>query len=184
MRVGYRRVSSLDQKLDRQLDGVGGIERVFEEKISGARSDRPALREMIAFVREGDVVTIHSLDRLGRDIRDLLNIVEEINAKGALVEFASERLRFGLESEDPLARLQLHMLAAFAEWERSISRARQAEGIAKAKANNPEKYRGRPVKIDYDQIKMMFDQGMGPTKIAQKIGISRASVYRALESAQ
>lgn len=182
MRVGYRRVSSIDQNLDRQLDGLDGIERVFEEKISGVRSDRPALREMVAFVRNGDVVTIHSLDRLGRDIRDLLNIVEEINAKGAVVEFVSERLQFGSESEDPLARLQLHMLAAFAQWERSISKTRQAEGIAKAKANNPEKYRGRPVKIDYERIKMMHEQGMGATKIARKIGIGRASVYRALRA--
>jgi DNA invertase Pin-like site-specific DNA recombinase len=182
MRVGYRRVSSLDQNLDRQLDGVDGIERVFEEKTSGARRDRPALREMIAFVREGDVVTIHSLDRLGRDFRDLLNIVNEINAKGAEVEFVSERLRFGSESEDPLARLQLHMLAAFAQWERTISKVRQAEGIAKAKATNPEKYRGRPVKIDYDQIKAMNEQGVGATEIAKKIGIGRASVYRALRA--
>lgn len=183
MRVGYRRVSSFEQNLDRQLDGVEGIERVFEEKISGARNDRPALREMIAFCRDGDEIIVHSLDRLGRDIRDLLNIVEELNAKGVVIEFVSERLRFGRDGEDPMARLQLHMLAAFAQWERSIMKHRQAEGIAKAKANHPEKYRGRPAKIDPAQVKAMHDQGVGPTEIANRLGIARASVYRALRSA-
>jgi DNA invertase Pin-like site-specific DNA recombinase len=182
MRIGYRRVSSLDQNLDRQLDGVDDIEKVFEEKISGARNDRPALREMIDFVRAGDTVVIHSLDRLGRDIRDLLNIVEQLNAKGVIVEFMSERLRFGRDNEDPLARLQLHMLSAFAEWERSISKRRQAEGIAKAKESHPEKYRGRPAKIDPAKIVGLREQGVGPTEIARKLGIGRASVYRALRT--
>ncbi len=180
MRVGYRRVSSLDQNRDRQLDGIPNLDKVFEEKVSGARGERPALREMITFVRSGDVVVVHSLDRLGRDIRDLLNIVEEMNAKGVVVEFLSERLRFGRDDEDPLARLQLHMLAAFAQWERTISKRRQAEGIAKAKANHPEKYRGRPAKIDPTQIISLRQQGVGPTEIAKKLGIGRASVYRAL----
>lgn len=183
MRVGYRRVSSFDQNLDRQLDGIKGIERVFEEKISGARSDRPALREMMAFCREADEIYVHSLDRLGRDIRDLLNIVEELNAKGVVVEFVSEHLRFGANGDDPMARLQLHMLAAFAEWERSIMRQRQAEGIAKAKENHPEKYRGRPATIDPQAVKNMHGQGMGPTEIAKRLGIGRASVYRALRAA-
>jgi DNA invertase Pin-like site-specific DNA recombinase len=182
MKVGYRRVSSFDQNLDRQLDGVDGIDKVFEEKISGARSDRPALREMIAFVRAGDTVVIHSLDRLGRDIRDLLNIVEELNAKDVVVEFMSERLRFGRDDEDPLARLQLHMLAAFAQWERTISKRRQAEGIARVKAAHPEKYRGRPAKIDQAAIIDLREKGIGPTEIARKLGIGRASVYRALRA--
>lgn len=180
MQVGYRRVSAVDQNLDRQLDGFDGLDRVFEEKASGARGDRPALREMIEFVRDGDVVHVHSLDRLGRDIRDLLNIVEEINAKGVVVEFASERLRFSKEEDDPLARLQLHMLAAFAQWERNISKRRQAEGIAKAKAKNPEKYRGRPAKIDAAQVLAMHKDGIGATKISKTLGIGRASVYRVL----
>jgi len=132
--------------------------------------------------REGDCVVVHSLDRLGRDIRDLLNIVEELNAKGVAIEFVTERLKFSKDENDPLARLQLHMLAAFAQWERNISKARQAEGIARAKASNPEKYRGRPVSIDVDQINLLKEQGFGATAIAKQIGIGRASVYRALNS--
>jgi DNA invertase Pin-like site-specific DNA recombinase len=166
--------------LDRQLDGVTGVERVFEEKITGAVRDRPALKEMTAFVRQGDAVLVHSLDRLGRDLRDLLNIVEELNRKGVVVEFVSERLRFGTGDDDPMARLQLHCLAAFAQWERAISKRRQAEGIAVAKAKNPEKYRGRPKKIDADRVKALRLEGLGATEIAKKLGIGRASVYRAL----
>ncbi len=128
MLVAYRRVSSDDQSLDRQLDGVTGVERVFEAKISGAVRDRLALKEMTAFVRDGDTVLVHSLDRLGRDLRDLLNIFEELNRKRVTVEFVSERLRFGTGDGDPMARLQLHCLAAFAQWERAISKRRQAGG--------------------------------------------------------
>jgi DNA invertase Pin-like site-specific DNA recombinase len=177
MLVGYRRVSSDDQSLDRQLDGVVGVERVFEERISGAVRERPALKAMIAFVRDGDTVLVHSLDRLGRD---LLNVVEELNRKGVAVEFVSERLRFGTGDDDPMARLQLHCLAAFAQWERAISKRRQIEGIAVTKAKNPEKYRGRPAKIDVCRVKSMRQDGLGATEIAKKMGIGRASVYRVL----
>lgn len=181
MLVAYRRVSSIDQSLDRQLDGVAGVERVFEEKVSGSVRDRPALKEMIAFVREGDTVLVHSLDRLGRDLRDLLNIVEELNRKQVTVEFLSERLRFGTGDDDPMARLQLHCLAAFAQWERAISKRRQIEGIAVAKAKNPEKYRGRPARIDAARVREMHQAGLGATEIARRMGIGRASVYRLLD---
>lgn len=180
MKVAYRRVSSLEQSLDRQLVELKDIERVFEEKVSGSSRDRPALVEMIAFVREGDVVVVHSLDRLGRDIRDLLNIVTELNSKGVVVEFVSERLRFSAGEDDPLAKLQLHMLAAFAEWERSTARRRQAEGIARVKELHPEKYRGRPATIDANEVKQLKEDGLGATEIAKKLGIGRASVYRIL----
>ena len=136
----------------------------------------------MAFCREGECVVVHSLDRLGRDIRDLLNIVEELNTKGVAVEFVSERLKFSNDDEDPLARLQLHMLAAFAQWERNIAKKRQAEGIARTKALHPEKYKGRPSTIDADRILGLKSQGFGPTAIAAMLGISRASVYRYLKN--
>ena len=180
MRVAYRRVSTTDQNLDRQLSDEHGIEKVFEDKLTGASRDRPGLSEMLTFCRDGDTVVVHSLDRLGRDIRDLLNIVDELNTKGVAVEFVSERLKFSRDDDDPLASLQLHMLAAFAQWERNIAKSRQAEGIARAKANNPEKYMGRPVSIDADQIKSLKAQGLGATDIAKRMRIGRASVYRHL----
>ena len=181
MRVAYRRVSSIDQNLDRQLVDQDDIERVFEEKVSGGSRNRPALEEMIGFVRDGDEVVVHSLDRLGRDIRDLLNIVNELNAKGVAVEFLSERLRFSSSDDDPLAKLQLHMLAAFAEWERSVNKIRQAEGIARTKELHPERYRGRPASIDPEAVKKLRLEGLGATAIAKELGIGRASVYRVSE---
>lgn len=180
MRVAYRRVSTTDQNLDRQLVDMPGIDKVFEDRLTGASRDRPGLTDMMAFCREGDSVVVHSLDRLGRDIRDLLNIVEELNEQGVTVEFVSERLTFSSDDNDPLARLQLHMLAAFAQWERTISKTRQAEGIARAKALHPEKYRGRPATIDAARIAELRAQGLGATAIANKLGIGRASVYRHL----
>jgi DNA invertase Pin-like site-specific DNA recombinase len=182
MQIAYRRVSSVGQNLERQLHDVEDVDRVFEEKISGASRERPALDEMIAFARDGDVVLVHSLDRLGRDIRDLLNIVNELNGKGVAVEFVSERLRFSAGDDDPLARLQLHMLAAFAEWERSTARRRQAEGIARAKELHPERYRGRPASIDVAEVQRLKADGLGATAIAKKLGIGRASVYRILSN--
>lgn len=183
MKVAYRRVSSLDQSLERQLVDHDDIEKVFEEKVSGASRDRPALEEMIAFVRDGDTVVVHSLDRLGRDIRDLLNIVSDLNTKGVTVEFASERLRFSDNiDDDPLARLQLHMLSAFAQWERSTAKRRQAEGIARTKQLHPERYRGRPAKIDPAAVQELIDQGLGATTVAAKLGIGRATVYRLIRS--
>ena len=182
MRVAYRRVSTEDQNLDRQLADQPDIDRVFEERLSGASRNRAALEEMITFVREGDVVVVHSLDRLGRDIRDLLNIVNELNDKGVVVEFVSERLRFSRQEDDPLARLQLHMLASFAEWERAIAKRRQAEGIARAKAKHPEKYKGRPAVIDPSEVRVLKEAGLGATEIAKRLGIGRASVYRLLRN--
>jgi len=181
MRVAYRRVSTTDQNLDRQLADMPDIEKVFEDKLTGSSRDRPGLTDMMGFCREGDCVVVHSLDRLGRDIRDLLNIVEELNTKGVAVEFISERLKFSNDDKDPLARLQLHMLAAFAQWERNIAKTRQAEGIARAKELHPEKYRGRPATIDADKIAELRSKGVGPTAIAKTLGIGRASVYRYLK---
>ncbi len=176
MKIGYRRVSTADQNLDRQE--LDGCEKVFEEKLSGASRDRPALRDLINFAREGDEVIVHSLDRLARDLRDLKSIVDELNDKGVTVEFLQERLSFSPKADDPLAKLQLHLMGAFAEFERSMIRKRQAEGIARAKAKGV--YKGRKATIDRDQVSELQNLGMGATEIAKVLGIGRASVYRVL----
>ena len=132
MRVGYRRVSSIDQSLDRQ--DLGDCERIFEEKLSGGTADRPALQEMIAFVRSGDEVVVHSIDRLARNLMDLQNIINELNDKGASVHFITEQLTFSSDGGSAFQTLQLQMLGAFAQFEKTMIKKRQAEGIAKAKA--------------------------------------------------
>jgi DNA invertase Pin-like site-specific DNA recombinase len=179
MRVGYRRVSTVEQNFDRQE--LGDVDRVFEEKVSGKDVDRAALIEMVEYVREGDEVVVYSIDRLARDLRDLQSIISDLNDKGVSVSFISEGLKFGADSNDAFAKLQLQMMGAFAEFERNIIRKRQAEGIAKAKERGV--YSGRAKKINGRKIVELKQKGYGATEIASEMGITRTSVYRALKNA-
>ena len=179
MRVGYRRVSTVEQNFDRQE--LGDVDRVFEEKVSGKDVDRAALIEMIEYVREGDEVVVYSIDRLARDLRDLQSIISDLNDKGVSISFISEGLKFGADSNDAFAKLQLQMMGAFAEFERNIIRKRQAEGIAKAKERGV--YSGRAKKINGRKIVELKQKGYGATEIASEMGITRTSVYRALKAA-
>lgn len=175
--VGYKRVSSTEQNLDRQE--LSGCEKVFEEKVSGASKERKALNDMIDWVREGDMVQVWSIDRLARDLRDLQGILAKLLDKGVSVSFITERLTFSAGKDDAFARLQLHLMGAFAEFERSIIRKRQAEGIAKAKVRGV--YKGRKATIDAKEIISLKEQGLGASAIAKKLGIGRASVYRVIQ---
>ena len=173
--VGYRRVSSASQSLDRQE--LEGCDKVFEEKITGAKRDRPELNRMLDYIREGDEVHVHSIDRLARDLRDLQSIIEQINDKDATITFLKEKLTFKPSAQaDPFAKLQLHLMGAFAEFERSIIRERQREGIARAKERGV--YAGRKTSIDVDKVKSLHASGVGASEIARQLGIGRASVYR------
>ena len=175
--VGYRRVSSIDQSLDRQ--DLGDVEKVFEEKLSGASaSDRPALQDMIGWVREGDLVVVHSIDRLARNLADLLGIVTTLNNKGVSIKFIKDNLTFPPEGTDGASKLYLSILGAVAEFERSIIKQRQREGIDKAKAKGV--YKGRKPTIDKDRILALRDKGHSTYKIAEEMGISRMTVHRAL----
>lgn len=175
MKVGYQRVSSANQNLSRQDLGED-VERLFSEKVSGKNTDRPALLEMITFVREGDEVVVYSIDRLARDLRDLQTLTQQLNDKGVRVTFLTERLSFSADADDAFARLQLQMMGAFAEFERNIIRKRQAEGIEKAKKRGV--YKGRQSSIDPQVIGQMQAKGLSPTQISRELGISRQSVYR------
>lgn len=176
--VGYRRTSTDQQNLARQ---DFPCDRMFEEAASAGKRDRPALKAMIDYVREKDEIRVWSIDRLCRDLRDLQDVIQTVNAKGVSITFLSEGLTFSGNSDDPFAKLQLQMMGAFAEFERSIIRKRQAEGIAKAKERGV--YKGRKPTIDVDAIKRLKDQGLGATAIAKQLGIARASVYRVMQSA-
>jgi DNA invertase Pin-like site-specific DNA recombinase len=179
MKVGYRRVSTIDQSLDRQE--LGTVERIFEEKVSGKSTDRAALQDMIAFVREGDEVVVYSIDRLARDLRDLQSIIQTLLDKRVSVTFLSERLSFSADKDDAFSRLQLQLMGAFAEFERRIIRKRQAEGIAKAKSRGV--YKGRKKQVDDNKIIQMKREGLKITEIASALSVSRMTVYRALDSA-
>jgi DNA invertase Pin-like site-specific DNA recombinase len=177
MKIGYRRVSSEGQNLDRQ-DFV--CDKMFEEKVSGAKRDREALTAMIEFAREGDEVIVWSIDRLARDLRDLQDIIQRLNDKGISVAFLKEKLVFSGDADDAFARLQLQMMGAFAEFERNIIRKRQAEGIAVAKAKGV--YKGGKKRIDRDKVHQLKAEGLSTYKIADAMGVSRMSVHRILNT--
>ncbi|MDF1726334.1 MAG: recombinase family protein [Sulfitobacter sp.] len=176
MKIGYQRVSTVDQNLDRQE--LEGCYKIFADKISGATRERPALGELIQFARSGDEVVIHSIDRLARDLRDLQDIIQKLTDKGVSVSFIKERLVFSGDADDAFGKFQLQMMGAFAEFERNIIRQRQAEGIAKAKQRGV--YKGRKKKTDDNRIRKMKSEGHGATEIAETLGVSRMTVYRAL----
>ena len=177
MKIGYRRVSSEGQNLDRQ-DFV--CDKMFEEKVSGAKRDRDALTAMIEFAREGDEVIVWSIDRLARDLRDLQEIIQRLNDKGVSVSFLKEKLVFSGDAEDAFARPQLQMMGAFAEFERNIIRQRQAEGIARAKERGV--YKGRAKSVSDGKIVALKAKGYKVTEIAEELGINRITVYIALKA--
>jgi len=137
-RIGYIRVSSLDQNPERQLEQVA-VDRVFTDTASGKDTQRPALDTLLTFVREGDTVIVHSMDRLARNLDDLRRIVQTLTKRGIRIEFVKEGLVFTGEDK-PMAQLLLSVMGAFAEFERSLIRERQREGIALAKHRGA--YRG------------------------------------------
>ena len=179
--VGYIRVSSVDQNTARQLDGME-LDRIFEDKASGKDMNRPALKEMISFVRAGDTVQVHSIDRLARNLVDLRNLVTQLNAKGVTVSFLKDGLTFTADQANPASDLMLHMMGAFAEFERAMIRERQREGIAIAKAAG--KSTGRPTSLTPQQaaeIKIRAAAGESKTALATEFGVSRATLYGILK---
>lgn len=182
-RIGYVRVSSADQNDARQLDGVA-LDKTFTDKASGKNTDRPQLQAMLEFVREGDQIYVHSMDRLSRSLRDLQDVVERLTAKGISVSFVKENLRFdppttGTDAhQTAYSTLMLQLLGAVGQFERALIKERQREGIAIAKAKNV--YKGRKKVLDKAEIarlKKMVAEGLSKVEIAETLGISRASVY-------
>ncbi|OCW45306.1 recombinase family protein [Aeromonas caviae] len=174
--IGYARVSSVGQSLEVQLDKLetAGCERVYQEKASGTSTDgREQLAELLRYVREGDEVVITKLDRLGRSLADLLDITEQLEAKGVTLRVLDQNL----ETTTAQGKLMFTMLGAFAEFETALRKERQMEGIAKAKAAG--KYTGRPKSIDENAIKAtLLEGGKSLREIAALHGVSRATVHR------
>lgn len=183
-RVGYIRVSSADQNTARQLDGVE-LDKVFEDKASAKDANRPKLQECLGFVREGDTLFVHSMDRLARSLVDLQQIVDNLMAKGVKVEFLKERLTFASGETSPMARLQLQLMGAVAEFERSLIRERQREGIAIARAAGKfSKERTKKLSAaDIAAIREQAGSGVPKAEIARAYGISRETLYVYLRAA-
>lgn len=175
-RVGYQRVSTVDQNTDRQLDGVE-LEKVFSDKASGKDTARPQLAVCLEYVREGDTLVVHSMDRLARNLEDLRRLVRELTRQGVKVEFVKENLIFAGD-DSPMNTLLLSMLGAVAEFERSMILERQREGIALAKAAG--KYKGRKASLSDEQASELRDRiaaGEAVTALAKEFGVSRQTVY-------
>ncbi|MCE3602745.1 recombinase family protein [Massilia sp. P8910] len=181
-RIGYVRVSSDDQNLARQLDGVQ-LDKTFADKASGGTTARPALDQMLAFVREGDTIIVHSMDRLARNLDDLRKLVQSLTSKGVQVQFIKEALTFTGE-EGPMANLLLSVMGAFAEFERAIILERQREGIKIAKANGV--YKGRKSALKPDQVLAIRARASDPacvrSELAREFGISRTTLYSTLKA--
>jgi DNA invertase Pin-like site-specific DNA recombinase len=180
--VGYIRVSSVDQNAGRQLEGIT-LDKVFTDKASGKDTNRPALQAALSYLREGDTLVIHSLDRLARNIWDMLGIVRELNSKGVSIKFIKENLAFNASTDDPRSTLMFTLLSAFAEFERALIKERQREGIAIAKAKG--KYKGGTKSLTPQQvedIKQRIAAGVPKARIASDLKISRQTLYNYLDT--
>src|SRR5699024_8964987 len=183
-RVAYVRVSSAGQNLDRQLEAVGEVDKIYSEyQSAAAASERPELWKAIKYVREGDTLVVSSIDRLARSLRDMLTIMEELEQKGVTVEFCTQGLTVRPGGGDLTTRLILHIITAVAQSEREMIRERQAEGIAIAK-QTPGKYPGRKRRLNSEQIREMRNavaSGVPKAQSARTYGISRNTLYRYLD---
>lgn len=174
--IGYVRVSTVKQNTDRQLDGIN-LDKIFEDKMTGASLDRPELKKCLDYVRSGDTLHVHSIDRLARSLRGLEELIDCLMAKGIKVVFHKENLSFSGDS-DPISKLTLQMMGAFAEFERSMTKSRIKEGMAVAKSKG--KAVGRP-SIDYslkDEILKKRGSGKSMIQIAKELSLSRTSIYK------
>jgi DNA invertase Pin-like site-specific DNA recombinase len=179
---GYARASSTDQDVTIQKEklAAAGCSIVRAEKVSGTSTEgREELKTLLEFMREGDTLVITRIDRLARSLRDLQNIVYDLKQRGIHLRATEQPI----DTSTAAGKAFLDMLGVFAEFETNLRKERQMEGIAKAKANGIYIGKGRPKSIKLDEVRALKAQGMGPTAIADELGISRASVYRALEEA-
>jgi len=176
--VGYIRVSSYDQSLERQLDGVK-LDKIFKDKATGGNANREALQQCLAYLREGDILHIHSIDRLARNLFDLQHLVEDLTQKGVTIQFHQENLTFSSVGSSPLQMLLFQILGAFAQFERACIKERQREGIAHCKATG--KVLGRPSKLsssDKESIIARLSSGEIPSQLAKEYNVSVSTIHK------
>jgi DNA invertase Pin-like site-specific DNA recombinase len=180
-RVGYVRVSTIDQNTERQLEGIA-LDKKFTDHASGKDTKRPQLQAALEFLRDEDVLVVHSMDRLARNLDDLRKIVGDLTARGVVVEFVKERLTF-TSAASPMNKMLLSVMGAFAEFERSLVLERQREGIALAKKAG--KYKGRRHALSAEkaaELRRRVEAGETKAVIAREFGISRETLYQYLKT--
>ena len=171
--IGYIRVSTVEQNTARQLDGVE-LDKVFIDKCSGKDRERPELKALISFIREGDTIHVHDISRMARNIADLQSLIETINSLGCTIRFHKEGLTFTGSSSDPMQKLMLQMLGAVYEFEREMLLERQREGIEKAKAAG--KFKGRKRSVDRQKVIDALNSGLSIRKVASELSIAPSTV--------
>lgn len=179
-KIGYIRVSSFEQNPERQLEGID-LDKKFIDTASGKDVNRPAFIELLNYVREDDLIIVHSMDRLARNLDDLRSIVQKLTSKKIQIQFIKENLIFTGE-DSPMSQLLLSVMGAFAEFERSLIKERQKEGIEMAKKKGV--YKGRSKSLSPEQVKLareQVEQGIPKTKVAGNFGITRWTLYKYLE---
>lgn len=181
--LGYVRVSTSKQTTDQQRDALeaAGVTRVWEDVMSGSRSDRPGLKALLDYAREGDVITVVALDRLGRSMTHVILTIEELQARGILLR----SLREGVDFSQPLGKMLAGIFASLAEYERALIRERADAAREAARARG--KQTGRPRALDDARVQQAWSlrtSGFTPSEIAATLKVSRATVYRAFEAAQ
>ena len=176
--LGYIRVSSVDQNTARQLNEIM-LDKKFVDKCSGKDTNRPALKQLIEYAREGDVVHCHDISRMARNTEDLLRLVKLFTEQGIDLKFQKEHLEFTGEA-NPVQQLMVTMLGGIYQFERAMILERQREGIAIAKAKG--KYKGKPPNtVLHEQIRLKYSEGMNKAQIAKTLSCARATVYKALK---
>ena len=186
MDLGYARVSTAKQDLDRQVDALQAVgidpTRIYLDKKSGSTVDRPGLRAVLEYARPGDVIVVHTLDRLGRTVRDTLNLIHELGERGVGVRNLADPIRVDSSNPaDPMAQLAVVLLALFGQMERTymLERAAHARAVATAKGRRI----GRPSVVNPNQLdyaRRLRDEGLSMAEIVEKTGITRTSLYRHL----
>ena len=177
--LGYIRVSSFDQNPGRQLENLE-LDRLFIDKASGRSTDRPKLKELLEYARQGDTIVVHSMDRLARDLKDLRSLVEHFTSKDIKVQFIKENLTFSGD-DSAMSNLLLSIMGGFAEFERNLIKERQLEGIALAKKKGL--YKGGKRKLSDEQVidlQKRSQDGEHKAKLAREFGIRRETVYQYL----
>jgi DNA invertase Pin-like site-specific DNA recombinase len=176
-RIGYVRVPTLDQSTQRQLEGVE-VDKKFTDKASGKDTKRPQLQAALDYLRDGDVLVVHSMDRLARNLGDLRRMVTELTGRGVVIEFTKERLTFTGE-DNAMSNLLLNVMGAFSEFERALIKERQREGITLAKKSGV--YKGRKPSLTPEQAEQLRSRvaaGEKKAALAREFGISRETLYQ------
>lgn len=175
--IGYARTSTTEQNIEPQVEALraAGCDRIYQEQLSGAKTDRPELAALLDFCREGDTVAVTKLDRIARSVRDLWSIIEQMQAKGVAFKALNNN---DLNTSTATGKLMLSILGAVAEFEREMMLERQRDGIQAAKEAGKYKGRKATARAQSETVMELLGQGLTKQAVADRLGIGIASVYR------